>query len=221
MTSETEIANFSISRAGVSTRIADLDERSEAAKVCKLWYAQCRDATLRAFPWSFATKIKQLAHLSGMDDYGYEAVYALPTDCLMPKSLTNASAYGSLQQGVGGLRWYWEECNQSDWIRNYTAQFDLLQHENGNTQVLATNWTDAYLVYIAKSPITGLYPPDFVDALSWKLASEIVLPLQGKADFAVNAKRMFSDSIREAWANALNERGRRPAPDSRSITIRG
>lgn len=218
--SETSICNFAISRTGSSQFIADMNEQSVPANVCKLWYPQCRDAVLRSFPWGFATKIVALAPVSGMDDLGYGYTYALPSDYLYAQAMTNATAYNSMQRGVGGLRWFWEDYGQTDWARQYSTGFDIIQHKNKDQAVIATGWSDAYLVYVARSESTNLYPSDFIDALAWKLASEIALPMTAKADVMMAARRAFEQSIREAWTNALNEKGQRPQPDSVSVSCR-
>lgn len=221
MTSKTQICQFAVSRCQVSQNISDLDERSVAADQCKLWYDHCRDVVLRSFPWSFALKLRKLAPVAGMEYLGYGAVYAMPEDCLYVKAITNASSVAGMQRGVGGLRWFWEEYGQRNYLASAAASFQIMQHDNGNTTVIGTNWNDAWAVYVSKSEITNLYTPDFVDALAWRLAHEIALPLQAKPETAANAWRMFDMKVREAWANALNEGGQQPTADSPSITCRG
>jgi hypothetical protein len=217
MTSETQIAQFAVSRCGVSQNISRLDERSTAADQCRLWYEHCRDATLRDFPWGFATKIEPLALLPSDSYFGYSYVYAYPEDCLYAKAITNVSVYNGMQHGVGGLRWFWDE--SSDLLGAYTTPYRIIQSTDGNNRAIATAWSDAYLVYTAKSPIVALYPPDFVDAVAWRLAMEIAKPLQAKVTVA-ELMTMYRSSLANAWANNSNEGGPVEIPESPSISCR-
>jgi hypothetical protein len=220
MTSETQIAKFAISRIGISQNIASIDEGSTQADMCLLWYEHCRDSVLRDFPWGLATKIAALEAIDATLYFGQTAVYAYPEDCLFAKAITNAAAYNGMQYGVGGLRWFWDESHQWDYLSAYSTPFQLLQSLDGNGVVIATAWTNAYLVYVAKSPIAALYPPDLTDAIAWRLAMEIGPPLSSKKT-AQELRAQYELSISRAWANAMNEGGPRMVAESPSITCRG
>lgn len=219
MTSETQIAQFALSRVGISESIGALDEGSTQADICRRWYAHCRDSVLRDFPWGISTRIRALVEVDAAAYFGQSVVYAYPEDCLYAKSITNAAAYNGMQYGVGGLRWFWDQFGQADYLNAYSTPFQLLQSADGNGVVISTAWKNAYLVYTAKSPIVALYPPDLVDTIAWRLAMEIGPPLHSKRT-AQELLAGYTLSISRAWANALNEGGPRQVAESPSITCR-
>ena len=62
MASKTEIANLALSHLGVGKEIGNLDtEKTEEAVAMRRFYESARDATLRDFPWPFATRMVALA----------------------------------------------------------------------------------------------------------------------------------------------------------------
>jgi hypothetical protein len=97
---EIEICNAALSLLG-ATRITSLDlDTSTNAILCNLFYSQCRDTALRAYPWNFATKRKNLgAPLAAIDaDYpvwGFQYGYTLPTTpyCLRVLEVEDLNPY--------------------------------------------------------------------------------------------------------------------------------
>lgn len=81
MSSKVDICNLALIEARYDETIESLDERSVAAERCKRLYDVCRKEVLCSYPWSFATKFKELARV-GEDVDGYKCAYAYPGDCL-------------------------------------------------------------------------------------------------------------------------------------------
>lgn len=81
-TSETSIANTALLLMGENV-ISNLDsDISNPAVVMRQFYAQTRDALLRAFPWDFAKLRVQLAHDVSGPVFGWTYKYKLPPDYL-------------------------------------------------------------------------------------------------------------------------------------------
>lgn len=81
MASETEICNRALQKVGAK-RITSLSQDSHSARACNVAYATCRDAELRAHPWSFAIARATLAADATAPDWGRGYSFQLPTDFL-------------------------------------------------------------------------------------------------------------------------------------------
>lgn len=79
MASVIEICNRALALLSAEPIMA-LDETSRSARLCSSEYAATRDAVLRSFPWSFATKRVSLAKLAEVPAFGFSAYFALPAD---------------------------------------------------------------------------------------------------------------------------------------------
>jgi len=81
--SSTEICNFALSLFG-SYRISDIDEATETANLCKLWYEQVRDEVLceAGVDWKFAIARTELTQVATDPDFGWDYQYQLPDNLL-------------------------------------------------------------------------------------------------------------------------------------------
>jgi hypothetical protein len=211
--SEVDIYNFALSNAGISVFVGNINEASEARRVCTRWYTQCRDQVLRDFPWPFATKAVALSELS--DTFpGWEFVYQYPSDCLRAGAVMTSDG----MRATNGFALLFQD-NQVVPFPIRTPYSVALAADN-SSQVILTDLEEAWLIYIARVTVVTVFQPDFVDALSWKLASRIALPLQAKVDMALAAEKSYQFAIANAWANAMNEATPDARPDSPSIAVR-
>ena len=81
MASQVDICNLALTAIGHKT-IANIDEQSEGARKCKVYYQQAVDATLRSYNWNCAMARATLAQDSSPPAFGYAYQYPLPNDCL-------------------------------------------------------------------------------------------------------------------------------------------
>ena len=129
-----------------------LDDATQTARYCKLFYENTRDEVLRSHPWSFAKARQSLSQLSTPPPFGWSNAFALPADCLRALQVNE-----------------WEEWEASDnWI------------VEGNN--VYTDADTADLLYIKRVTDSTLFDPIFVKALSVKLAAEICTPLTGSRE---------------------------------------
>src|SRR5690242_389598 len=98
MSNAVKICNLALSNIGQSDSIASIDEASTAARMCKLWFDQSRDAVLQEFPWPFATKAIALAQLTGDPPPGWGFAYAYPNDCLFAQRVCTAAGIRALSR---------------------------------------------------------------------------------------------------------------------------
>lgn len=112
ISSEVQVYNLALNAVGSRDNISLPTEQSREAEVCRLWYSPVRDQVLAAAPWPEATKIAYLALLAEQDDdatwleteprTGYQYVYALPSDALRPRYMSDFSRF--LFSGYNGQR---------------------------------------------------------------------------------------------------------------------
>lgn len=182
MTSQVEIYNMALSNIGISETVASLDERSKARATCSRFWDIARDSVLADFPWPFATKYATLADL-GTPPTNWLYRYQYPTDCLRAMYLT-----------LPGVR------------RppiDLQPKYETAYGDGG--QVIFSDTPNAELVYIVRVLDEVRFPPLFVTALAWKLASLIAMPMTAQRTIAESASMAYSGAAQIAWAAADNE----------------
>jgi len=152
MASKISIINMALGWLGAPP-IAALTEKRPEAIYASQYYDSALEQTLRDHRWNFAQRRKRLAALDVPDGYQgvYENAYALPVDCLHAHTVLDAA--------------------------ENTFQFIVALAEDGGSKIILTNVTAAYLAYTALVTIPELYDPNFVRALSRRLAADIANPI--------------------------------------------
>lgn len=178
---EVQIANLALARIGHSQRITALaSETTPAARACNLFYEPMRDSVLRDFAWPFASKIEALALVEQdpNDDWGYS--YRYPTDCIRALRMVTGD------RGPVGR-----------------PPFEVSSDDSG--LVIYTDQADAVLKYTWRIEDPALFAPDFAEALAWRLAAEIVVPLSLNDSLEQRARVAYARSVLRAQAMALEE----------------
>lgn len=145
------ICNIALGRLGQS-KIMSLDDASQQARYCNLFYEPTRDEVLRAHPWSFAKKRATLTQLAASPPFGWVNAFELPTDCLRPLQVNE-----------------WEPYEADD---NWVVEGNQILTDDDTVQLL----------YIAQIADCTMFDPLFVKALSMKLAAEIITALTGSRE---------------------------------------
>lgn len=93
------VYNQALSALGTESTVEYTTEKSKGAEKCNLWYETVRDAIFCAAPWPTLTSFSRLALVverSSTADWvvtdpppGWTYAYALPSDCLRPRSLSS------------------------------------------------------------------------------------------------------------------------------------
>lgn len=159
------ICNMALSLAGVTKRINSLDEPSVEAQQCKLYINISRDGLLQEHHWRFATKHASLA-LSDEEHPHWQYVYTYPTDCI------RLIRVFSEDTGLNGQEWL-RTAHENTALRPRT--FELYSMKSG--RVILSNMTQAYGEYVSGAIDPTQYPPLFTEALAYRLAMELVVPL--------------------------------------------
>jgi hypothetical protein len=177
MASVTSICNTALSHIGKDT-ISDIDEKSEEARQCKLHYSLTRDTMLQAFPWLFARKTQVLAEVANGWDERWQHAYTRPSDCLKVRRIVP----------------------QVDTI----DEFDPI--EFGSSEgLIYCNESPAKLEYTKRFEDPARFPPLFVDALCWALATKICLPLTKDQSLRKDAFQISNSTLTLAQVSDANE----------------
>lgn len=88
-------------------------------------------------------------------------------------------------------------------------------------RTLETDMADPVLKYITDVSDPNLFDEGFADALAWRLAAELAVPITGKADLAQYLAGQYRSAVQSARAQDMNE-GNKPAETNQSfIDARG
>lgn len=198
-TSEAGVCNIALLRIGQRGGIDSLDEPTEAARACKFLFADARDLTLRGAWWKFATRRAALAPLANITRTGWSYVYAWPADCLTP-------------------RFIWPG------LRNPSAEnrvpFDT-ENDAQRGNLLLSDAVTPELFYTFKHTSVGQWPPEFVDALAWRLAADLARGLVVKPALGDAMDKRAEFSIQRAAALELRKGQEDEPPEAEFIRVRG
>lgn len=184
MASDVTICNLALSHLG-DDRINDLNDPTRQGRACKLHYAAARDAVLRDHPWNFATSREYLALLSGVTPVGWSYAYAYPSECLFAREI-------------------WQDTPQLE-----PTPFAVMRI--GSQRVVATNEADAALEYTALVSDPTQFDALFIDALGYKLAAELAMPLTRSVPITQAMLSLYMS--RMAQATTIDSREGRKDPD--------
>jgi hypothetical protein len=148
MASEIDICNLALSRLGDDATVSSIDppEGSAQAEHCARFYPIARDTLLEMTPaWGFALRRARLACLD-VETWTWKFAYAAPADMIRAIAILPPDA-------------------------GTDAQTQPYEIEGSAPKIILTNEAQATLRYVAKARDTANFPPLFVDALAWLLAS--------------------------------------------------
>jgi hypothetical protein len=174
---------MALGELGVS-EIQAIGEDSPQGKKCELYYDRVVKEVLRTHEWSFATVNQSLANHS--DDPPADWVYRFdfPPDC----------------ERV--IKVYVDGSSRSDVPIEYELQ--LLNDKSGVTMLSDTE--DLCLRYVTSEIPSAMWDSMFLDAVVWRLAEKLAVPLTRKGDLRSNAMQMYRVSLGTAIATDINER---------------
>lgn len=182
----TDICNMALSIIN-RQRIDSLDDSSEEAKACKIYYEHTRERLLRMFSWGFARRLGKLA-LRENTVPGWDFCYAYPQECLAVQLIFSED------------RAEMREMEREDFqVINVT----------GNDRVIGTNVDLAWAEYISNVKNTELFSPEFTEALTRMLAANLAFPLTGNTDLMNLNMQLAQQSINIAMQENVNEREQR------------
>ena len=150
--------------------IISLDDPQTEAKVAKATYPYVRDEVLSESAWTFAIRRNSLPKLADAPHHYFANAYQLPSDCLRVLTL-NVYQRGQVQP-------------------EYAVEGGMLLTDEGKADI----------VYLARVVDPAEYPPQFVMALAYKLASAMAVPIAHDANLMAAFEQQYQVAKRKAVA---------------------
>lgn len=194
MASKIDVFNLALGHIGVSSTVADELERSPERVICSRYWDTCRDALLsyKDMPWGFATARVTLADI-GTPPTGWGYRYRYPNDSV------NALAI------VGG----------TGRVENIQARPKFAIQWEADGRVILADIDEAVLLYIKRIEEAERWPSSFVEAMAYRLASMIVMPLKNDMALRNDLLTLADQFAQIAMAASLNE----GEPDNAPVSI--
>lgn len=166
MTSEVSICNQALGFLGEGL-ITSFSDGTKGANLCQANYQYLRDAVLEDTEWSFAMKRDKLPALS-TTPVSYAYAHQLPTDCLRVCQVS------------------WD---------NQFIQTDTLKWELEDRKVLCDLET-VYVRYVSRVTDPSKFSPGFTQALVYRIASELAIPLTNSRSLMESMQTMYEARLR-------------------------
>ncbi|MCF7791194.1 MAG: hypothetical protein K9M56_04265 [Victivallales bacterium] len=126
-----------------------------SARYCRLFYQECVAGVLRDFVWNFAESYQYGGLVEGIPlPPGFSYAFTLPSDFIHLRDVMDSSG------------------------KSIEFQF----YYGSSRRVVATNDKKTLFCYTAYIDNPEVMPSDFVEALAWKLASLLAVPVKGRPD---------------------------------------
>jgi len=204
------IYNMAVGRVGISQFVQSIEEKSNIAITCGVFFENCRDRVLAAFPWNFAKRVAPLTDI-GAPPNGWRYRYNYPNDCIKARAV------------VPTLDMTTSPFITKEMIRygySDSFPFQVVENEANNGNAIVSNLPTPFLWYTARVQNLNVWTPDATSALGWLLASEIAGPLSAQANYTKIAGDTYILAIREAGTNSLNEGTKQPDRETDLVTVR-
>lgn len=183
MTSQVEVCNMAMGFIGSQARIADINETSQEAFYCRVYWDYSRKMVLAEAAWHFANKRLALADL-GLSTADWSYSYTYPADCIRFLGIANP-----INSGLASTR----------------IPFEVGINEAKTSKIIWTDYAAATGIYTADITAPGLWSVGFPKALAARLAWEIAMPLTGDEKIAQLAARIAAVELSKASAQDANE----------------
>ncbi len=201
MSSKVDIFNLALSSISAKAFVQSLNEDSNERKYCSANFDTALEVVLEDHDWKFASAYDDLAQLKESSDdvpppkpWIYE--YAYPSEAVVVREIVRDSD------------------NEKE------VPFDPALNDEGTGKVIHTDKQSAKARYTKRITNTTLLSPRAVEAVGWKLATMIAIPLTGNLKLKQEAEQSYLNAIAAAKASNFNEGVNRDAPDPSLITAR-
>lgn len=214
--SDLDICNMALSHLGrTATPIQSFSERSTEAALCKRWYDPARREVLEVQDWSFARKRVSLALHADLPPDEWAFRYQKPSDCIAIRSFWNpfSNTFVAVSPIIGVWPGFGGDLTTAI---PYETEASL----DGQQTTILTNQESAVIRYTYDATLTQLFPPLFVNALSYYLAAKMALGVTGKKSIRDDMTNDFKGALRSGSASDANQRTEPPPRDGSSVRAR-
>jgi|TARA_Y100000310_G_scaffold69394_1_gene64888 hypothetical protein len=201
MSSQVDVYNLALDNIASKARVNSLTEDSIERKTCEAQFFTAREVVLEDHDWNFASFYETLTLVKESTDtvapplpWLYQ--YTYPSTCVCAREITR----------------------QTDGEADVPFRIDLNDDKTG--KYIHTDKQDAILRYTKRITNISLFTPRAIEALGWKLATMIVISLNGNLKLKQNAEQSYINAIASAKASNFNESVNRDAADPSLIQSR-
>lgn len=198
MPSDIEICNIALGRVANTQPIASFTERSKQAELCQTFYSLLREIVLQDFPWPFAESIVALADV-GSPAPGWQFRYRYPADCLLVREIVTPGQHRVLSSSM-----------EVPYKVGYDAGGRVIHTDQPTASVRFT--------FNVQNPTH--FDALFVDALAWRLAMDLALPLSSKPEYRTFCEQQYQNALTIAQGAAFRESQDGEMPESEFVTVR-
>ena len=204
------ICNKALSRLGIRQRITtlatDAANGMAEAVACNDWYATARDLVLADFDWPFARVKADLSAATGEAAWdGWAYIHVLPSSpvlvsplFLLPKGVPPRKLTSSMRE-----------------------PFQIVKSSQNDSMIVLSDQPTPTLYYTAQITDTTKFAVDFEDAVVWRLAMEICVPLNADMKKGDYARQRYEKSVADVIAGVWNSyQSEDEEPEGESITAR-
>jgi hypothetical protein len=188
-----EVVNRALTLIGVEP-IGTLSDNTKAARTMNALLPECKKVVLNEYPWSFATRIEELAAAGGTPPAGYSYLYAYPTGALNVTRVYSGTDF----KGV--------------------AEFRVLG--NGSSNVIAANVAGGKVEYTADVEDVGTWPRQIAECLCTRLASDAATALTGSPQLAMTMLQKYASLAQGAAQTSVVEENIPPLRATDYVTAR-
>ncbi|MDB4033633.1 hypothetical protein N9468_04615 [Flavobacteriaceae bacterium] len=181
MASQLEIYNKALSRIGAG-RVRVETEKSQARIECDSAWVELHEGVLRAHDWNFARHTIAGVALSGtplQTRWAYEHKY--PSNCMFVRYIYTDTPDDPHEHEIA------------------------LSTDDPTVKAIYSNVESPLIVYTRRVDHTYMWDPSFTNAVAWKLASEIAIPLTQSEKRAQLALQGYFAAIQVARAENIRE----------------
>jgi hypothetical protein len=187
----TDICNMALSQVAQET-IANVDEQSESARQCRMYYDITRKNLLSTFRWGFAERNVKLALVdTAIPKWDY--AYGYPSECLMIHQIYNK------ERGPA------DEAYKDDHYNEY----ELLT-VNDTQKIIGTDIELAWASYTADVKNAEAFSSFFCEALAHNLAYKLAIPLAGSQSLMQQEHQFYQAAISQAMTASAIETHHKP-----------
>ena len=192
---DVEICNQALMHIGSTVQISALSDNNKQARQCQRIYDQAVDYVLDQLWWPFATKVATLGLVQTEPNKFWSYEYRYPSDAIHLRYITHESVW----QGL-------------------LVPYQL--SDDATARLIWTDQQDACAVYTERVTTTTRWSATFCDALSYRIASLVAMPIVGDKGLVADMNNKFEIYINQAKALAMNEIQPSPEPETPSILAR-
>lgn len=214
--SAVKICNLALGNIGSKAGIDSLEEDSNEAYYCNLFYEVCLESAMREHDWNYARRRRSLVSYGTPPTTEWDYQYVVPSDMLAARYIVNGLSGASLASsnlGIGSVI-FDPSVTRPD---PPPIPFELALDSTGTKKVILTDQVDAILCYTANITDPAMFDAQFVEALSWKLGSMLAMPIRGDIKTKQAAETMYQNLKTSTFVSSGSEGNPRPQPEAEWI----